>query len=106
MVDTIIALGAVTALSLTGFMIIGVMWLRKLRETVACNLGETATQQILTAQRLSENIDQLQKQQRSYEDRLQALAQANAQLRQGLVNMATRLDHTESESTRGDHTLH
>lgn len=106
MVHAIIALGAITVLSLTGFMVVGIMWLKKLRESVANNLGETATQQIRTAQRLSEALAQIQKQQRSYEDRLQALSQANAQLRQGLVNMATRLDHTESETTRGDHTLH
>lgn len=106
MLDMIIILGSITAISVSGLIVTGIIWLRKWREAIIMNIAETANQNIRTAQRMGETISQLQKQQVAYEDRLQVLSQANAQLRQGLVNVATRLDHSQAESTRGDHTVH
>ena len=106
MQEWLLALIAVTAFSVTGFMVMAVLWLRKLRETVASSLAEAANQQVRTAQRLSESLGQVQKQQRNYEQQLQLLSQANTQLRQGLVSMATRLEHASPDSTRGDQTIH
>ena len=106
MQDLIIILGSITASSFAIFVVIAILWLRKWRENVVNAMAETANQNIRTAQRLSESIAQLQKQQRSYEDQLLALSQSNVQLRQGLVNVATRLDHSQADGTRGDHTVH
>ncbi len=89
------------------FVAVTVLWLRKLRETVALALTESASQQVRTAQRLGDALAQIQKQQRAYEQQLQLLAQANTQLRQGLVNVATRLEHSNPDFGRGsDHTVH
>jgi chromosome segregation ATPase len=102
----IVALTAMTALSATGFVVIAVLWLRRLRETVSTALTEAANQQVRTSQRLGDAIAQLQKQQQHYEHQLQTLAQAGLRLRQELVNMSTRLEHSQSDIARGDHTLH
>jgi len=103
--DWILAFAAVTSLSATGFVVVAVLWLRRLRETVSVALAEAANQQVRNAQRLSDSLAQVQKQQRNYEQQLQLLSQANTQLRQGLVSVATRLDHS-NEGARGDQTIH
>ena len=106
MQNLILAFAAVTALSATGFVVVAVLWLRKLRETVSQALTESASQQVHTAQRLGESIAQVQKQQRGYEQQLQTLAQANAQLRQGLVSVASQLQHGHTDAARVDPTIH
>jgi DNA anti-recombination protein RmuC len=106
MQEWLLTLIAVTAFSATCFMVVAVLWLRKLRETVSQALAEAANQQVRTAQRLGDSLAQVQKQQRGYEQQLQLLSQANTQLRQGLVNVATRLEHSQPDSARGDQTIH
>ncbi len=104
----LIVLAAVTALAATTFTVIAVLWLKKLRETVSVTLTESAGQQIRTAQRLSEALGQMQKQQRTYEQQLQNLAQANMRLRQDLTSVTSRLEHNEREHNvnLADRTLH
>ena len=104
--NLVLVFTAVTAISTSGFVVVTVMWLRRLRETVASSLAEAANQQVRTAQRMADSLAQVQKQQKNYEQQIQMLAQANAQLRQGLVNVATRLDNTTVDPNRNDHTLH
>jgi DNA anti-recombination protein RmuC len=104
--NLMLAFAAVTSLSTTGFVVVAVMWLRRLRETMSNALTEAANQQVRTAQRMADSLAQVQKQQKNYEQQIQMLAQANAQLRQGLVNVATRLDNTTIDPNRNDHTLH
>ncbi len=106
MQEWLFTLVAITAFSASCFMVVAVMWLRKLRDTVSSSLAEAANQQVRTAQRLNETVAQVQKQQRGYEQQLQLLSQANTQLRQGLVSMATRLEHANPETPRGDQTIH
>lgn len=106
MPDWIVLFAALSTLSVTGFVIVAVLWLRKLRETVGGALAEAARQQLRTSQRLNETIAQMQKQQRGYEQQLQILSQANAQLRQGLVTVANRIDVTRADAIRGDQTVH
>ncbi len=106
MPDWVVLFAAVSILSATGFIVVAVLWLRKLRETVAAALAEAARQQLHTSQRLNETVAQVQKQQRGYEQQLQILSQANAQLRQGLVTVANRLDVTRADAIRGDQTVH
>jgi DNA anti-recombination protein RmuC len=106
MQELILALVAISAISAAGFVVVAVMWLRKLRQTVSSALTEAASQQVRTAQRLGDALAQVQKQQRNYEQQLQLLSQANTQLRQGLVNVATRLEHSGTDAGRNDHTIH
>jgi hypothetical protein len=106
MPDWVVLFVAISAISATGFVVVAVLWLRKLRETVSSALAEAARQQVRTSQRLGETISQMQKQQRGYEQQLQILSQANAQLRQGLVTVANRLDVNRADAVRGDQTLH
>jgi chromosome segregation ATPase len=106
MQDLIIAFSAVTAISAVGFMAVSFVWLRRLRETVSLALSEAANQQVRTAQRLGDALAQVQKQQGTYDQQLQSLAQASLRLRQELVNVTNRLEHSQSEAMRGDHTVH
>jgi hypothetical protein len=106
MLEWIVVLAAVSALSATGFIVVAVMWLCKLRETVSVTLAEAARQQVHTTQRLSDAIAHMQKQQRGQEQQLQILSQSNTQLRQGLVTVANRLDVSQTEAVRGDQTVH
>lgn len=106
MQEWMLVFSAVTGLSAAGFVVVAVLWLRKLRETVSQALTESANQQVQTAQRFSEAIAQVQKQQRGYEQQLQTLAQANAQLRQGLVSVASQLQHGQVDAARVEPTIH
>ncbi|MFY9287705.1 MAG: hypothetical protein WAO98_04305 [Alphaproteobacteria bacterium] len=106
MQDWILIFAAVTAFSATGFVVVAVLWLRKLRETVGTALTEAANQQVRTAQRLGDAIAQVQKQQHNYDQQLQNLAQAGLRLRQELVNVSTKLEHSQADTHRGDSTIH
>lgn len=86
----ILSLGALAA------SIVAILWLRKLRASVARALAESTSQQVRAAQRLYEALAQIQKTQQGYERQLQALSQANAQLRQGLTTVSTRLEHAQT----------
>lgn len=106
MQEWILGFAAITSLSAVGFVIVAIMWLWRLRESVSSALADSARQQIHTAEKLTETLEQVQKQQDEYEQQLLALAQANSQLRQGLVNVVTRLDHSFSDASPNDRTLH
>lgn len=88
---------ASTALAAAGFVVVAVLWLKKLRETLAIALGETASQQVRTAQRLGEAIAQLQHRQHLNEQRIQALADANIRLRQEVTALTAKLEPADSE---------
>jgi len=106
MQEWILAFAAMTGLSTAGFVVIAVLWLRKLRETVSTAFAESANQQVQTARRFSDAIAEVQKQQRNCEQQLLQLAQANSQLRQGLVTVASQLQHGQVDATRVEPTIH
>jgi signal transduction protein with GAF and PtsI domain len=106
MQDLVLAFAAVTAISAAGVVVVAVLWLRKLRESVSSALAESTNQQVQTARRFSEAISEVQKQQRDYEQQLQNLAQANSQLRQGLVSVASQLQHGQADAARNEPTIH
>lgn len=99
---------SVTALTTTLFLFVAVLWLRKLRLSVLHALKESATQQVLTAQRFGEAIEQLQKRQIQQEQQLYAMAQASLRLRQELNTVSNRMDSAEREmyAQPGDRVLH
>jgi len=99
MTEWAIAFIASTGLAAAGFVVVAVMWLKKLRETLALTLGETAGQQIRTAQRLSETIATLQRQQTLYQQRLQTLTDANIHMRQELNDLAGKVEMTERDQS-------
>lgn len=106
MQDVILDFAAVTALSAAGFVVVAALWLRKLRESVSTALTEAANRQVQAAQRYSEALAEVQKQQSACEQRLQVLEQANFQLRQGLVSVAAQLQHGQVDALRVDPTIH
>lgn len=106
MQEWILGFAAVTGFSVVCFMAVAVLWLKRLRDTVSIALTESANQQVQTSQRFSEAIAQVQKQQRNFETQLQNLTQSNTQLRQGLVSVATQLQHGQVDATRVEPTIH
>jgi len=102
----LVAFSGATALFAAGFVVVAVMWLRKLRETVSSAVNESANQQMRTAQRLGDAVAHMQKQQRAYEQQLHNLAQASLKLRQELTSVAHRLEHHDPDIMRGDRTVH
>ena len=105
-ISLVVLFAAVSAFSATGFVVIGVMWLRRMKETVADALSETANQQIRTAQHFGDAISQLQKQQQHYDQQIQTLAQAGLRLRQEIINVSARLEPNNQDTPRGDQTFH
>jgi len=108
MTQWVLFLAALTAIAATGFVLVAIMWLRKLRQTVATALSEAAHQQVRVAQRLSETVGQVQKQQRSLEQQMLGLAQTNVKLRQDITAIASRVELSEREQRPLplDRTLH
>jgi RNA polymerase-interacting CarD/CdnL/TRCF family regulator len=94
---TLVILASITAITTTAFVAVAVLWLRKLRGGMSYALREAATQQVLTAQRLSELCQELQKRQDQQERQIHALAQANLRLSQELALVNNRMENTERE---------
>lgn len=89
---------ASTLLAAAGFVVVAVLWLRKLRDALAATLGENAGTQIRTTQRLTMTIDQLLHRQELYEKRLLTLTEANIKMRQDLNLLAERVALGEGEA--------
>jgi DNA-binding transcriptional regulator YbjK len=106
MLSLIFVFAGITALSAAAFMVIAVLWLRKLRATVSSALTDSADQQIITAQKLGDALAQVQKQQRFYEQQLHNLAQASLKLRAELTSVSHKLESVEPDAHRGDRTVH
>lgn len=106
MQDWVLLAAAITAFSTTGFIVVAVLWLRKLRQSVTKALSETAHQQIRSAEHLSDVLASVQNRQRQFDQQLQTLAQAGLRLRQEIVTVSNRLEHHQSDAGRGDSTLH
>jgi hypothetical protein len=87
-----LVLAGTVAIAATAFVVMTLLWLKKLRETVFSLLGETAGQQIRTAQRLNERLALIEKRHRLYERQIDALASANARLQHELVEIAGDAD--------------
>ncbi|MFA6280199.1 MAG: hypothetical protein WC612_05360 [Bdellovibrionales bacterium] len=86
-----------TGAAACAFVVVAVLWLKKLRETLAVTLGETASQQIKTAQRLSDTLASLERQQQRYEQRLETLTEASLRMRQDINHLDGRLEMTERD---------
>ena len=86
-----------TLCAATGFVVVAILWLRKLRDALAMTLGENAGTQIRTTQRLTMTIEQLLHRQELYEKRLHTLTDANIKMRQDLNLLAERVALSESE---------
>ncbi|MDR3450576.1 MAG: hypothetical protein P4M15_12690 [Alphaproteobacteria bacterium] len=104
--ETAYILAAISAGSAIGFVVVALMWMKKLRDTVSASLAEAAGQQIRTSKRLNESLAEVQKQQESYNRQIQVLAQAGMRLQQELSNVANRIENTQGETARGGQTLH
>ncbi len=81
---------ALTALGVIGLMI---RMVRKLRSSVVTAINETAEQNIKTATKLADAIAALQKQQKTYEQQLLAMAQAGQKLRQDINLVAQHIQN-------------
>lgn len=90
-----IALILSTSIAAVGCAVVAVVWLKKFRDTLAVALGETAGQQVRTAQRLSESLAQLQRQQTAYDKRIQSLTEANLILQRELNHLADKVETNE-----------
>ena len=104
-----IAFAGMTAIAALTFVAVVVLWLRKLRQTVAAALSQSANQQMHTMQRLGEAIAQVQNHQKTYEQQLHNLAQAGVKLRQELTAVAQRVEQQHAANPgdlHGDRTVH
>lgn len=99
---------ASTVLAALGFVAVAVLWLKKLREALSIALGETAHQQVRTAQRFGETLAEMQRHQRLYEQRLQTLTEANIHMRQELNALAGKIELSErsQDEFRGSRLIH
>ncbi|MDX9689290.1 MAG: hypothetical protein EOM37_00070 [Proteobacteria bacterium] len=90
-----------TLVAAAGFVVVAIFWLKRLRQTIALALGENASQQIRTTQRMGEALAQLQRKQHFYEQRLQTLTEANIHMRQELNLLAGKVEIMGDEDRSG-----
>lgn len=95
--DLLIALALLSTVTAVSAVGVALLMLKKLRTSVAHALNETANQQLLVTQHMSESIGQLQRQQQIQGQHLQKLAEAHLQIRQDLVTFSTRLENNERQ---------
>jgi len=81
-----------TTLAAAGFLVVAVVWLRKLRGSLGKALAETATHQLRSTQRLSESMALLQQQQQTQENQLHELAEHVLRMRQELTSLEGHLE--------------
>jgi len=93
----VISFIASTAFASIGFVVVAILWLKKLRETLSCTLAETAGQQVRNAQHVSKTLSEIQLHQELYEQRLQTLTEANIRMRQDLNEITNKIALSESE---------
>ena len=98
MSEWVLLFATATSLSAIGFICVAVIWLRKLRETVALALSEAAGQQIRTAQRHNQLISQLQKQHDTLGQQVHTLAQAGLRLQHEISNVSNKLESAQDET--------
>lgn len=101
----VIFAGAVT-LSAVGFVSVAVMWLKKVRETVAVTLADSAEQQKYAHQKLNDALSKVQRQQDDYARQITVLAQAGIRLQREISDVAERVDNAHGEQLRAGQTLH
>lgn len=89
---------ASTSFAAIGFVVVAVLWLKKLRTTISTALGETAGQQLRSSQNLHDRLENMQKQFQLYEDRLQTLTTANIHMRHELTKLASKDKTAEHEA--------
>jgi hypothetical protein len=85
------------ALSLTGTILFASLWLKKFRDAFSASLTEMAGHQIRTAQRISESIAELQKQQDCTTRQIHTLAQEGLRLQREISAVSSRLDNADEE---------
>ncbi len=84
-----------TVLAAAGFVAVAILWLRKLRETLAEALNEIAARQASATRQLNEAITGIQRKQRFYEQNLRTLAETDLSLRQEINLMAGKIEVAE-----------
>jgi hypothetical protein len=94
-------LAASTALAASVFVVVAMLWLKKLRATVQATMREIAGQQVCNAQRMSDCVGNLRKQQQSLEQQLHDLSQSSVRLRQEMVAIAARIEMSERGNVFG-----
>lgn len=94
----VVTLLASTVLAAAGFVVVAVLWLRKLRDALATTVGENTGNQIRSTQRLAMTVEQLLHRQELYEKRLLTLTDANIKMRQDLNLLAERLALSEGDT--------
>jgi predicted nucleic acid-binding Zn-ribbon protein len=87
----------ITALATTVFVVTAALWLKKLRQAVSSALGDAAGQQVRTAKRLAETIEQIQKNQHVLEQQIHTLALAHRQLRQDVQALASKTEPADAD---------
>jgi hypothetical protein len=97
MAHLVLILSLTTAVSAAGFVVIAVLWLKKLREAVSTAIGETAHQQIRAAQNLGDSISKMQKQLRLHDQQFQTLALSHSRIKHDLESIAGRMDPEAAE---------
>jgi len=95
-----------SVLTLVGFIFFSVLWLRRLRDTVLLSLSEVVSQQVFTAQRTSDVLTHLQKQQDYSSKQLLSLAKDGLRLQKELSIVAHKLNDSSHEPVRVARTLH
>ncbi len=96
----IFLLAGVAIFSLAGIAFAATLWLRKLRDVIALSLSEMAGHQVRSVQRVSEALDQLQKQQDLATKQIRALAQEGLRLQKEISHVVRKLDSIDEEPVR------
>ncbi|MDD4616293.1 MAG: hypothetical protein PHW76_04145 [Alphaproteobacteria bacterium] len=104
--DVIFLLSGAAFVAVSAIAFSAIFWLRKLRDVFLTTLREMAGHQVRTVQRLSEAIDQLQKQQNLATRQIQALAQEGLRLQKEITVLARNLESAQEEPKRARQTLH
>jgi len=91
---------ASTALAAIAFVVVAVLWLKKLRETLATTMAEAALQQIKTSQRLGDALALLEDRQGQDRRRLDLLTQTTMLLKREVESRGQRTKVTERDAER------
>lgn len=84
-----------------GFVLGAMVWLKRLRASLASTVAEALSRQIHHGQKVEEALALLQKNQRQMEGHVQTLAQAEARSRSDIALLRERLEQREAVAEQG-----
>jgi len=89
-----------TALGAVGFVVVAVLWLRKLREALSRTLADMAGRQLRATQNMGESLAQLHRQNQNLVSQVKALTEDPQRMKKEINRLEGQIDPSDWEGSK------